>query len=74
MALIEKFEILNLESIKNHSKVDATYSIINDDGKKYLQIDSYGSKSRQIQGGKSQSMRFSPEAITQLKEILKNFS
>ncbi len=38
---------------------------------KYLQIDTYGSATRKIPGKKSQSIRFSPEAIDQLKEILK---
>jgi hypothetical protein len=35
-----------------------------------LQIDTYGSARRKIVGKKSQSMRFLPEAIKQLKEIL----
>ena len=53
--------------------MDCTYSVFEDGkGNKYLQIDTYGSKSRKIPGKKSQSIRFSPEAIEQLKEILKN--
>ena len=58
-----------------HSEVDCTYSIVESDkGNKYLQVDTYGSKSRKIPGKKSQTIRFSPEAVDQLKQILnKNF-
>jgi hypothetical protein len=41
-----------------------------DSGEKYLQLDTYGSKHRQEQGKQSQTLRFSPEAIEQLKIIL----
>ena len=54
-----------------HSEVDCTYYVVEDKkGNKYLQIDTYGPKTRKIPGKKSQSIRFSPEAIEQLKEIL----
>lgn len=57
-----------------HSEVkDCTYSIIRgSDGRKSLQIDTYGSAHRKMPDKKSQSIRFSPEAITQLREILAN--
>jgi hypothetical protein len=35
-----------------------------------LQIDTYGSVDRKLPGKKSQSLRFAPEAINQLREIL----
>ncbi|EEY36912.1 hypothetical protein VII_000664 [Vibrio mimicus MB451] len=40
------------------------------DGEKYLQVDTYGSVKRKETGKKSQSIRFSPEAIEQLKSII----
>lgn len=56
-----------------HTEVDATYSIIReDDGTKFLQVDTYGSASRKIPGKVSQSIRFSPEALKQLRKILKD--
>ncbi len=72
MAIVRKLEPIQLDRDSKHSEVDCTYSIVEDDKEnKYLQIDTYGSKSRKIPGKKSQSIRFSPEAIEQFKEILK---
>jgi hypothetical protein len=54
-----------------HAEVDCTYDVIEDRaGKKYLQLDTYGSSKRKFKGKKSQSLRFSPEAIAQLKQII----
>ena len=71
MAIIRKLEFLSLEKDTPHSEAEGTYSIIHDDhGRRYLQIDTYGSKTRQIPGKKSQSIRFAPEAVNQLKRLL----
>ncbi|TSK07497.1 MAG: methionyl-tRNA formyltransferase [Geobacter sp.] len=59
----------SLERESKHTKVDCTYDVILVDGKKYLQLDTYGSAQREIKGKKSQSIRLSPEAIEQLKKI-----
>jgi hypothetical protein len=54
-----------------HTETDCTYTIVRDDrGVAFLQIDTYGSRNRQIAGKKSQSIRFAPEAIRELKQIL----
>ena len=72
MAIVRKLEPIQIDRESKHSEVDCTYAIVEDDqGDKYFQIDTYGSATRQIPGKKSQSIRFSPEAIEQLKEILK---
>ena len=71
MAIVRKLELLALEKDTPHSEVEGTYSIVHDEkGATYLQIDTYGSKARQIPGKKSQSIRFAPEAIEQLKKLL----
>lgn len=71
MAIIRKLVPVTLDRDSRHTEVECTYTIVaDDDGKKYLQIDTYGSVDRKIPGKKSQSMRFSPEAIDQLKAIL----
>lgn len=50
---------------------DCTYSVVTDDeGKKYPQIDTYGSATRKAAGKESQGVRFSPKAIEQLKQII----
>ena len=73
MAIVRKLDPIQLDRDSKHTEVNCTYAILEDDqGDKYLQIDTYGSATRKIPGKKSQSIRFSPEAIEQLKEILKN--
>ena len=68
MALVQKLKKQKLEKGSPHTKVECTYSIV--DGE-FLQIDTYGSKKRKILGKKSQSIRFTPEAIAQLKALLR---
>jgi hypothetical protein len=73
MALVTKLTPITLEKDSHHTDVECTYSIVEGaDRRKYLQIDTYGSSTRAIPGKKSQSIRFSPEAIAQLKELLAN--
>ena len=71
MAIIKKLNRITLEQDSQHLEVDATYSIVEDkDGRKLLQIDTYGSAFRKIPHKKSQSMRFAPEALEKLRQIL----
>ena len=72
MAIVRKLKRITLERDSTHSEVkDCTYSIIQgDDGRKSLQIDTYGSAYRKMPDKKSQSIRFSPDALEQLKRIL----
>jgi hypothetical protein len=71
MAIIRRLEHLTLEKGISHSEVECTYSIVDDNEGRHLQIDTYGSSTRKIPGKKSQSIRFTPEAISQLKILLK---
>lgn len=71
MAIVNSITHKPLGHDSQHTLVDCTYSIVDSpDGKRYLQLDTYGSKTRKITGKKSQSIRFSIEAIDQLKNIL----
>ena len=71
MAIVRNMQHLTLERDTKHMEVNCTYSVITDaEGARYLQIDTYGSAGRQIPDKKSQSIRFSPEAIEQLKALL----
>ena len=74
MALVTKIIEQELERDTAHSEVDCTYTIINNANGTYLQIDTYGSANRQIKGKKSQSIRFSAEALSQLKQIINSLS
>jgi hypothetical protein len=71
MAVVHRLEHKALDKDSPHTDVDCTYSIVTgDQGHRYLQIDTYGSTTRKIPGKKSQSIRFAPEAIEQLKMLL----
>jgi len=72
MAIVRGLKRITLERDVHHSEVkDCTYSIIHgEDRRKSLQIDTYGLAHRRMPNKKSQSIRFSPEALEQLKSIL----
>jgi hypothetical protein len=71
-ALIVGFERVQPPRPALHGPVTARYSILTDeDGRRCLQLDTYGSKSRQT-GHKSQTFRIDLEAARHLKRILEN--
>ena len=71
MALIQSIYEKPLHSHAKHSEVECSYTIVTDDqGQRYLQLDTYGSTQRAIPGKKSQSLRFSPDALAALKAII----
>jgi hypothetical protein len=70
MAIVRHLEKITLEGESNHTETTCTYSIIRHSDGVYLQIDTYGSSIRKEPGKKSQTIRLTPEAIRELKEIL----
>jgi hypothetical protein len=71
MAIVRKLEPFPDLIDARHTEVRGTYSVVTDaNGNRWLQIDTYGSAMRKHRGKKSQSIRFSPEAIRQLRAIL----
>lgn len=71
MATIRELVEKPLEVQAKHTEVEATYSVVQGEGgETCLQIDTYGSKERAIPGKKSQSLRFTPEALRQLRDVL----
>jgi hypothetical protein len=70
MAIVNKITHQALERDSVHSEVECTYDVVTGkDGQRFLQLDTYGSKERQIKGKKSQSIRLSQAAIDELKSI-----
>ncbi|WP_275827977.1 hypothetical protein [Roseisolibacter sp. H3M3-2] len=68
--MVRRLELRQLRIEATHTEVEATYAIVKDgDGTPYLQIDTYGSEERKLQGKQSQSIRLAPEAIAQLRVI-----
>ena len=71
MAIVRHLEPQQLSVEARHTETECTYSIVSQpDGRVHLQIDTYGSGERKLAGKKSQSIRFAPEAIRELKQIL----
>lgn len=72
MALVTEIREKEVPSGGKHLPVDCTFDVVVSDGAKYLQLDTYGSRGRKLPGKKSQSIRFTPEAIDRLKEIIRS--
>ena len=72
MALITKDNMKKLDKDRNsvHSKVRATYTTFTSDGKKYFQIDTYGSENRQLKDKISQSIQLDRDMAIELVELL----
>lgn len=74
MALIEQIKHVALQSHAAHKSVECTFDVVTDaHGVKFLQLDTYGSKERKIPGKKSQSLKFAPAAMAELKAIIRDF-
>lgn len=71
MALIRNLTKVS-KNHKVHNYTDAHFDSFNDGGKKYLQIDTYGSDDRQKPGKVSQSLQIDEEVAKRLIDIIKN--
>jgi len=69
MAVVRTFEEKELDRQSKHSEVEATISLVEADGEKFVQIDTYGSKHRAMPGKVSQSLRLSKSAFEQLVNL-----
>ncbi len=69
MAIIRKFEPLDLKTNARHTETVGGYSIQGQDGEKSIQINTVGSNDREIIGKVSQTLRLTKEAIEQLAEL-----
>ena len=60
MALIKKghMQQIDKDRIFIHKTTEATYSVFTEEGKKFFQIDTYGSDDRQFKDKVSQSIQF----------------
>jgi hypothetical protein len=73
MATVRHLEHQELGHLAPHTETNCTYTVVKAEGETYLQIDTYGSPERQIEGKKSQSIRFSQEAIAELIVIIDRY-
>ena len=73
MAIIRKFEELDLKMNARHSETHGGWSIQGQDGEMFLQINTFGSNDREMPEKVSQSLRLSKEAVQQLAELAETY-
>jgi hypothetical protein len=72
MALIRRFEERTLEVGRRHQPTDATWTIVRDAaGETLLQIDTYGSDQRKLQGKSSQTIQLDRAGAEALGGLLR---
>jgi hypothetical protein len=71
MALIRTFERKHMDRNSIHDQIDASYTVFENDGRVFVQIDSYGRDERAIPGKKSQTIQLDREGASALYTILK---
>ena len=69
MANVRHVEIKDIEQNRKHSDVTASAGLIEIDGERFIQIDTYGSAEREFPGKLSQSIRLSKSAFDQLCKL-----
>lgn len=67
----DTIRLLSKERYNLHEVADATYSIYDIDGTRFLQLDSYGRSYRENPGKISQSFQFDRESARQLINLLR---
>ncbi|THK39881.1 methionyl-tRNA formyltransferase [Ensifer sp. MPMI2T] len=72
MARITKFELGAMDRFQLHDEVEAKIFIQDFDGRKLLQVSTYGRNSRQEIGKLSQTFQLDENAARELFDILKN--
>jgi hypothetical protein len=72
MARIEHFAEGNLQRMTLHDPIDATYFAYELDGRRLLQINTSGRKTRELPDKTSQSIQLDEASASQLFSILKN--
>lgn len=71
MALIRKLLEAKKERQSVHGEVECTYSVFSDSqGRRYLQLETFGSPVRKLTGKTSQSMQFDEDSLRELKRII----
>jgi hypothetical protein len=75
MALVKDFKRFSMERNSIHDEIEAKYAIFERDGRKFVQIDTFGRDDRQIPGKKSQTIQLDSAMPKRfLKFFEKNFA
>ena len=68
---VTKIEKIDKERVTIHEKVYTTYSVFDDCGKHFVQIDTYGRSDRELPGKISQSIQLDESSAKFLFDLLK---
>ncbi|WP_187336090.1 methionyl-tRNA formyltransferase [Novosphingopyxis iocasae] len=69
MATVRDFEIGDLDHVRPHDDVEAVVRLIECDGEKLIQIDTFGRSTREMPGKLSQSLRLDATAFHKLTKL-----
>ena len=74
MALLTPNSIkrISKDRVNIHKKVDATYTVFKYKGKTYFQLDTYGSRTREMKGKISQTILFDEETAGELLKLIED--
>jgi hypothetical protein len=70
VALVNKIERVQKASQRVHGPVECSYSTFLEGGKRYLQLDTYGSSDRAQPGKLSQSLQFDRAGAERLLQLI----
>ena len=70
MALVTRLDKADKQRQSVHGETECQYSSFSKDGRSFLQLDTFGSAERKLQGKISQSLQLSREAAQQLSAII----
>ena len=73
MANVRNFTTKHAGRSTSHSDVEATLSLVECGGEKFIQIDTFGSADRAIPGKVSQSLRISKSAYDELVQAASRY-
>jgi hypothetical protein len=72
MALIKTFIAKDMDRNTVHDAIEASYTVFDRDGARFVQFDSYGRPYREMPGKKSQTFQLNETSARQMFEILKS--
>ena len=72
MALIKSFEHKSMDRSSIHDGIDATTTTFERDGRKFIQVGSYGRDQREMPGKKSQSLQLDEKSAREPFDILRD--
>ncbi|MEM9670053.1 MAG: methionyl-tRNA formyltransferase [Pseudomonadota bacterium] len=72
MALVRVFKEKEMNMNSIHEEIEATFTTFERDGRKFLQVDTYGKSTRDMPGKKSQSIQLDEVGAERFFSILRS--